>query len=116
MLLNFVRLVLRQCPPLLGWTLGVIVFALLNSGFHHELWPHTPLARPVFITLLWAGLLTLPWLAARVAWRLADAVASFFWQTVWRLAAVAGYGGAVLSSAGGVVAMSFMWAEWISSH
>ncbi|GAA3954357.1 hypothetical protein [Hymenobacter algoricola] len=115
-LLHFARLVLRLVPPLLWWALGGLVFSLLNNVFHAELWPSTPAARPVVLTLLFGCLLTLPWIAARVAWRLSDAVESYFWKAVWRFAALAGYGGAVLSLLGGMVAIGFMWTEWIASN
>jgi hypothetical protein len=115
-LLNFLGLALRVAPPLLWWAMGGLVFSGLNIALHHELWPNTPVARPIFSSLLLACALLMPWLAARTAWGLADAVNSYFWKAVWRFMAVAGYVGAALASVVGVVTEGFMWHGWLSAH
>lgn len=97
-LLRLVQLILRVAPQRLWWVLGALIFALANIVFSVEIWPNTPWAESFFAA--WAvgcGVL-LPWLGARVAWRMADEVESFFWKALWRLAAVGGYGAAALVS------------------
>ncbi|SHI61491.1 hypothetical protein SAMN02745146_1186 [Hymenobacter daecheongensis DSM 21074] len=115
-LIRFLTLVLRLVPPLAWWALAGLVFSILNEGFHQELWPNTPAARPVFISLLLSCLMALPWVAAHIAWHLSGALESFFWKSVWRFVALAGYVGATLASGGGLVAQGFMWHEWLTAH
>ncbi|PJJ55025.1 hypothetical protein [Hymenobacter chitinivorans] len=104
-LLRLVQLVLRIAPQRLWWVLASLVFSLANLVFSREIWPNTPVATVVFT--MWAigcGIL-LPWLAARVAWLVAEEVESFFWKALWRLAAIVGYGGAALLSLVGIIAV-----------
>ncbi|MCB2407398.1 hypothetical protein [Hymenobacter lucidus] len=106
-LLRFLELVFRLAPRLLWWALGGLFFSGLNIVLKQELWPNTS-AAPTFFAVLFVGcLLLLPWLAARTAWLLADAVESYFWKALWRLAAIGGYCGAALSAVVGVVALAF---------
>lgn len=105
--LRFLTLVLQLVPSLLWWALGGVVFCGLNLGLQQELWPNTP-AAPAFFGVLFIGcLLLLPWLAARTAWYLAEAVESYFWKALWRLAAIGGYCAAVISTILGLLAAVF---------
>jgi hypothetical protein len=97
-LLRFLQVLLQVAPRLLWWALGGLAFGLANLALRHEVWPNTPAALSFFISWTLVCLLLLPWLAARMAWLLAETVESYFWKPVWRLAAIIGYGGAALLS------------------
>lgn len=106
-LLRFGWLVLRVTPRRAWWIVAGLGFGVTNLVFSHEIWPSTPLA--VVILTMWTiscGLL-LPWLAARVAWLVADEVESYFWKVLWRLAAILGYGGATLATLVALIALLF---------
>ncbi|TGE22901.1 hypothetical protein [Hymenobacter metallicola] len=105
-LLYCIRLVLQVAPPLLWWTVGVLVFSLLNVELAWELWPHTPLAQPFFTGLAVGCVLLLPWIAVYLTWQLAEVVQSFFWKTIWRFASVAAFGGGLLFLFGALI---FLW-------
>ena len=100
-LVQFLRLVLRLAPPLLWWALGGAGVGVLSEMFWQELWPHTPAAEKLSAVFITVCLLSLPWTVACTAWRLADAVESFFWKAVWRFTAVAGFASALAVSLGG---------------
>ncbi|UOQ72180.1 hypothetical protein [Hymenobacter cellulosilyticus] len=104
-LLHLGRLVLRVAPRRLWWALGGLVFCLANLIFSHEIWPNTPSANSFFVVGAMGCGVLLPWLAARIAWLVAEEVESFFWKALWRLAAIIGYGGAAILTLLGIIAL-----------
>ncbi|MDU0371930.1 hypothetical protein ACFPAF_16130 [Hymenobacter endophyticus] len=88
----------RPAVPRAAWLLaGIAVFCVLNLLFEQEIWPHHPQTGVWFGVTFIGCVMSLPWLAAyaaaRVAWEITG-----WWKVVWQLATWGLYAAATVSA------------------
>lgn len=88
----------RPAVPRAAWLLaGVAVFCLLNLVFEREIWPHHRGIGNWFSLALFGCVVSLPWLAAYAAARIAGEVTGW-WKVLWQLATWGLYATATVSA------------------
>ena len=94
-LLSFVQDTVLPAVPRAAWLLaGVAVFSVLNLIFEQEIWPHHPQTGVWFGVTFIGCVVSLPWLAAFAAGRIAAMLKNRAWRWAWRIASWVGYAGA----------------------
>ncbi|MET4106608.1 hypothetical protein [Hymenobacter sp. UYP22] len=85
----------RPAVPRAAWLLaGVAVFCVLNLVFEDEIWPNHPQTGVWFGATFIGCVVSLPWLAAFTAGRIAATLKNRAWLWAWRLVSWGGYVGA----------------------
>ncbi|WP_324676183.1 hypothetical protein [Hymenobacter sp. GOD-10R] len=108
---RFLQRVLRLTPVAFWWLVAALVFAVANLILKKEVWPNTPHAEHFFAGAALASLASLAWMAANLAWRVANTISCEPWNTTWRLAAILGFMGATGATAAAAVGIGVLVSE-----
>ncbi|WP_426492967.1 hypothetical protein [Hymenobacter sp. 102] len=101
--------VLPAVPRAAWWLAGGMAFCILNLVFEDEIWPHHPQTGVWFGATFIGCVVSLPWLAALAAGRIAAMLKNQAWRWLWCLASWGGYvGAACITVAAGIGLVAFL--------